>query len=223
MVALAQDAWDNGLEMDLKGTPTVVINGQEYRGPLDFDPLSQTVDLVSKLAVVEERQFSECPPMTVDPLKEYYATMHTEKGDIVIKLWPDVAPFAVNSFIFLAENDWYDNTTFHRVLQDFVAQGGDPSGTGAGNPGYLFSLEVSTAVTFDRPGLFAMANSGPTSNGSQFFITYSAQPGLNGRFTIFGEVVEGMDVVESLTLRDPQTDPDAPPGDLILDVTIEVR
>jgi cyclophilin family peptidyl-prolyl cis-trans isomerase len=128
---------------------------------------------------------------------------------------------AVNSFIFLAENGWFDGVTFHRVLEGFVAQTGDPSGTGYGNPGYRFSIETSSDLIFDREGLVAMANSGPDSNGSQFFITYAETPDLNGNYTIFGEIVEGMDVVRSITPRDPQSAPDLPPGDLLISITIE--
>jgi len=170
---------------------------------------------------LEDQQFSECPPVTVDPKTTYQATIETEAGDIVLELFPDVAPLAVNSFIFLAENDWFDDVTFHRVLPDFVAQTGDPTGTGFGNPGYSFGNEVSNNLIFDRAGLVAMANSGPDSNGSQFFITYAAAPNLDGGYTIFGEVIEGMDVVGSLTPRDPQQGVDLPPGDLIVDIIID--
>ena len=132
-----------------------------------------------------------------------------------------MAPIAVNSFIFLAENGWYDGVTFHRVLPGFVAQGGDPTGTGFGGPGYAYDIEISEEVTFDSAGLLAMANSGPGSNGSQFFITYDALPDLDGRFTIFGRVISGMEVVEQITPRDPSQNPALPPGDLILGITIE--
>jgi cyclophilin family peptidyl-prolyl cis-trans isomerase len=159
--------------------------------------------------------------MTVDAETTYYATIETEGGDIVIELFPDVAPMAVNSFIYLAENGWFDGIMFHRVIPGFVAQTGDPSGTGYGNPGYSFSNEVSADLVFDRAGLVAMANSGPDTNGSQFFITYAATPNLNGSYTIFGEVIEGMDVVDGITPRDPQQGGDIPFGDVILNITID--
>ena len=181
-----------------------------------------TLNEITSLHALEKRQYNDCPPMVIDPLKQYTATIVTEKGEIVIELWPDVAPIAVNNFVFLAQNGWYVDVPFHRVLEDFMAQGGDPSGTGAGSPGYLFAIEVSPLVTFDRRGLFAMANSGPTSNGSQFFITFTELPDLNDQFTIFGEVVEGMNVALSLTLRDPSL-LDQPDGTLILDITIEEK
>ena len=149
------------------------------------------------------------------------ATVETEKGNFVIELFADKAPLAVNSFVYLAENGWFDDITFHRVLPGFVAQTGDPSGTGYGNPGYRFSNEVSNDLVFDRAGLVAMANSGPDSNGSQFFITFAEAPNLNGGYTIFGEVVEGMEVVQTITPRDPQQGVEPPPGDLIISITID--
>ena len=110
--------------------------------------------------------------MTIDPSKVYIATFKTEKGDIVTELYADRAPVTVNNLVFLANEGFYDNTTFHRVLEDFMAQGGDPTGTGAGGPGYQFEDEIDFELSFDRPGLLAMANSGPGTNGSQFFFTF---------------------------------------------------
>lgn len=219
LTQLAQDAWTGGQELQLGGTPFLLINGIPYSGPLDI----YSLDAIIQLELLRERQFSECPAMALEEGKDYTATIHTEKGDIVIELFPDVAPIAVNSFVFLAEHDWFDNVTFHRVLPGFVAQAGDPTGTGYGGPGYAFAIETDANVTFDRAGLLAMANSGPTSNGSQFFITLGPAEHLNSQFTIFGEVIQGMDVVERLTQRDPSQQAGLPPGDLILDVTIEAH
>jgi cyclophilin family peptidyl-prolyl cis-trans isomerase len=159
--------------------------------------------------------------MLIDPLKQYIATIHTEKGDILVELFPDIAPLAVNSFIFLAENGWFDGISFHRVLPGFVAQAGDPTGTGIGGPGYAFRNETSPDLVFDQEGLLAMANSGPDTNGSQFFITYSSSEHLDGLYTIFGRVIEGMEVAKSLTPRNPSQGSDLPPGDEILTITIE--
>jgi cyclophilin family peptidyl-prolyl cis-trans isomerase len=161
--------------------------------------------------------------MTVDASKQYIATLHTEKGDIAIELFPDKAPLAVNNFIFLARQGWFDGVTFHRVIQDFVAQAGDPSGTGYGTPGYAFSNEISTDLKFDKEGVVAMANAGPDSNGSQFFITLAPTPQLDGGYTIFGQVLSGMDVAKSLTLRDPTQGLGLPPGDAIRSVEIEEK
>ena len=166
-----------------------------------------------------EKSWAEAPPMTIDPSKTYIATFKTEKGDIVVELFADKAPVTVNNLVFLANEGFYDNTTFHRVLEDFMAQGGDPTGTGSGGPGYEFEDEIDPNLTFDRPGLLAMANSGPGTNGSQFFITFAPVPWLDGRHTIFGEVIEGSEVLDQLTRRDPTQNPDTP-GDKLLTVEI---
>jgi len=165
-------------------------------------------------------QWPAAPAMQIDVSKSYTATLHTVKGDIVIELLPQAAPVAVNNFVFLARQHYYDGVTFHRVLPGFMAQGGDPTGTGTGGPGYFIPNEDSD-LTFDSPGVVAMANSGRDRNGSQFFITYAAQPSLDGGYTIFGLVTGGMDVVQSIPPRDPSTTPNAPPGDKINSVTID--
>ena len=161
--------------------------------------------------------------MVIDPLKQYTATLHTEKGEIVIQLFSDLAPLTVNSFVFLARNGWYDGVTFHRVLPGFVAQTGDPTGTGFGGPGYAFADEISPDLKFDKPGMVGMANAGPGSNGSQFYITLAPVPQLDGKYPIFGQVVSGLDVVNSLAPRDPEQQAGLPPGDVITKVTIEEK
>jgi cyclophilin family peptidyl-prolyl cis-trans isomerase len=170
-------------------------------------------------ALANGGQWSSPPPMSIDPSKVYQATFVTEKGDIVVELFANRAPVTVNNLVFLAREGFYDNTTFHRVIDEFMAQGGDPTGTGMGGPGYTFEDEIISNLTFDEPGLLAMANSGPATNGSQFFITLVPTPWLDGRHTIFGKVIEGMEVLDSLTRRDPQVDQDE--GDLLRTVTIE--
>ena len=164
--------------------------------------------------------YASAPEMTIDPSKFYYATIATEQGDIKVQLFADRAPMTVNNFVFLAREGFYDNTTFHRVLADFMAQAGDPTGTGMGGPGYNFADEFWPGATFDRRGLLAMANAGPGTNGSQFFITFAPTPWLDGNHTIFGEVIEGDDVLGKITLRDPQGGA-TEPGDLIKSITIE--
>jgi cyclophilin family peptidyl-prolyl cis-trans isomerase len=166
-----------------------------------------------------ETQWDAPPEMSVDPDAIYLATLHTDKGDIVIELFADRAPKTVNNFIFLAEMGYYDHTTFHRVIPDFMAQGGDPTGTGTGGPGYTFEDEILPDQTFDEPGYLAMANRGTNTNGSQFFINYVATTWLDANHTIFGKVVRGMDVVEALTPRDPSDTPDFD-GDELITVTI---
>jgi cyclophilin family peptidyl-prolyl cis-trans isomerase len=141
----------------------------------------------------------------------------------VLQLFADKTPLAVNSFVFLAQKGWFDDITFHRVLPGFVAQTGDPSGTGQGNPGYMFNNESHPTLKFDQAGMVGMANSGPDTNGSQFFVTYGPAPHLDGSYTIFGKVLSGMDVVEQLTPRDPQPGLSLPPGDKLITVTIEEK
>jgi cyclophilin family peptidyl-prolyl cis-trans isomerase len=166
-------------------------------------------------------QWDEPPEMTIDPSKIYLATLITEKGDIKIELFADRAPITVNNFVFLAQQGYYDDTTFHRVIPDFMAQGGDPTGAGGGGPGYTIEDEFDPSLTFDEAGYLAMANKGSSNTGgSQFFISYVSLPSLTGRHTIFGKVVEGMDVVLDLTPRDPKTSPDFE-GDTLLAVEIE--
>ncbi len=167
-----------------------------------------------------QAQYASEPPMLINTNGKYIAVMSLAKGgEIVIDLYASEAPITVNSFIFLACKGFYDGVTFHRVLPDFMAQGGDPTGTGAGGPGYEFVNEYSN-LTFDKEGVVAMANAGPDTNGSQFFITFGPQEFLNGGYTIFGQVVQGMDVVMSITLRDPELNPSFQ-GDIIEKVTIQ--
>jgi cyclophilin family peptidyl-prolyl cis-trans isomerase len=150
------------------------------------------------------KQYSGPPPMTIDPGKRYVATISTTGGDIVIELFADKAPRTVNNFVFLARDGYYDGVTFHRVIKGFMAQGGDPTGTGSGGPGYKFADEFHPALKHDQAGILSMANAGPGTNGSQFFITYTATPHLDGRHTVFGRVIEGMEVVDAIPERDPQ-------------------
>lgn len=159
------------------------------------------------------------PAMQIDPDKTYLATFETEKGDIVVELFADKAPNTVNNFVFLAREGFYDNTTFHRVIADFMAQGGDPTGTGTGGPGYTFADEFHPDLTHDGPGVLSMANAGPNTNGSQFFLTFAATPWLDGAHAVFGKVVEGMEVLQSLTVRDPMSASE--PGDEIETITID--
>ncbi|MBT3320706.1 MAG: peptidylprolyl isomerase [Anaerolineae bacterium] len=160
--------------------------------------------------------------MTIDTDVTYLATVKMANGgEFIIQLYADKSPITVNSFVFLARDGFFDGITFHRVLENFMAQGGDPTGTGMGSPGYQFVNEDSD-LTFDKEGVVAMANAGRDTNGSQFFITFLATPQLNGGYTIFGQVVEGMDVVHNITRRDPQRYPEFE-GDMIESITIEEK
>ncbi len=206
-----------GAQIGIPGTPFILINGKPYQGPRDIANLTAIVQLLQ----LQKRQFKQCPEMSIDPGKTYIATIKTDIGDIIVRLFADKAPFTVNSFIFLARNGWYDGVIFHRVIPGFVAQAGDPSGTGYGGPGYAYSNEIYADAHYDRPGLLGMANSGPTANGSQFFITYEPVTDLDGGYTIFGEVISGMDVAQRLTPRDPQQGGELPPGSKIITIQIQ--
>jgi cyclophilin family peptidyl-prolyl cis-trans isomerase len=165
------------------------------------------------------KQYSKAPEMQIDPAKKYRAIMHTDKGDIQIELFAAQAPKTVNNFVFLAREGFYNGTTFHRVIKGFMAQGGDPTGTGTGGPGYRFADEQSAlALKHAGEGILSMANAGPNTNGSQFFITYGPTPHLNGKHAVFGRVVAGMDVAKAIRERDPQRD--RQPGDRLTSVDI---
>ncbi len=148
-------------------------------------------------------QYSQPPAFGLDLKKKYTATFKTEKGDIVIELFADKVPNTVNNFVFLAREGFYDNTIFHRVIADFMAQGGDPTGTGMGGPGYKFRDEFDASLRHNKPGILSMANAGPNTNGSQFFITHLPTPWLDNKHSVFGQVTQGMDVLLSIPPRDP--------------------
>ncbi len=167
------------------------------------------------------KNYSSPPAMIIDPKKKYSAIFHTEKGDITITLFADRAPVTVNNFVFLAKDGFYDGTTFHRVLADFMVQGGDPEGSGRGGPGYRWNDEKSAlAIPHDSAGILSMANAGVNTNGSQFFITHRPTPHLNGQHAVFGKVADqkSLDVLFKIRERDPMRDPK--PGDLLKSVEI---
>lgn len=163
-------------------------------------------------------RYDAAPEMSIDPTRPYSAVLHTERGDITLRLLPEVAPQSVNSFLFLAREGFYNDCTFHRVIPGFVAQAGDPTGTGSGGPGYRIPDELS-----DRPfvaGTVGMANAGPNTNGSQFFIVLDEAPHLTGRYTLFAEVEAGMDVAQAITPRDPSQGGQLAPGDKISSIEV---
>jgi peptidyl-prolyl cis-trans isomerase B (cyclophilin B) len=165
------------------------------------------------LAVVaaEKKQYDKPPEMAIDPTKNYTATLVTDRGKIVVELFAKDAPRTVNNFVFLARQGFYDGIVFHRVIADFMVQGGDPTGTGTGGPGYRFADEIeNNPRRHDKPGILSMANAGPNTNGSQFFITHKATPWLDGKHTVFGQVTAGQDVVNAIAK-----------GDTLKSVTIE--
>jgi peptidyl-prolyl cis-trans isomerase B (cyclophilin B) len=148
------------------------------------------------------QQWNQPPAMQIDPSKTYSVTIETDRGDIVLDLYPEHAPKTVNNFVFLANQGFYDGVTFHRVIRDFMIQGGDPTGTGRGGPGYRFEDELRNNPLKHGTGVISMANAGPNTNGSQFFITHSPQPHLDGKHTVFGKVVKGQEVVDSIRQGD---------------------
>ena len=155
-------------------------------------------------------KYFDLPPMKIDKSKQYTATIETEKGKLVLELYAGDVPLTVNNFVFLAREGFYNNTTFHRVIAGFMAQGGDPTGTGTGGPGYSFADEFTehTHVT----GALSMANAGPNTNGSQFFITYAPQPHLDGRHSVFGQLIDGVDILEAIEQ-----------GDTMVRITVEEK
>lgn len=167
------------------------------------------------------KSYAKAPEMTIDPKKKYTAIFHTARGDIRANLFADRAPVTVNNFVFLAREGFYNGTTFHRVIGDFMVQGGDPTGTGTGGPGYKWPDEKGALnIPHDGPGTLSMANAGPNTNGSQFFITHRDTPHLNGKHAVFGKVAdaESMKVLMNIRQRDPQRD--RQPGDALNSIEI---
>lgn len=229
-----QAAYAAAMRIPLPGTPFLLYNGEVYQGPISHWAFATLI----KLERLKGRQYTTLPPEIIDPFKQYFATLHTPKGDVGIELLAEKAPLTVNNFVFLAREGWFDGITFHIVKPgapsncwtyrgpgDFIpfVQTGDPSGTGFGGPGYLIPDEINPDLNFDAAGWVGMANSGPNTNGSQFFITLGAIPELNGTHTLFGKVASGLDLVSNLTPRDPCINLEAPPGDVIKSVTIEEK
>jgi len=216
-------------------TPSVVPVATESTAPTEST--EKESPMMPENPADRNGMYTAPPAMQIDPGKTYVATIETEKGDIVLELAADKAPNTVNNFVFLARQGFYDNTTFHRVIAGFMAQGGDPTGMGSGGPGYSFPDEFHPDLRHDGPGIISMANSGANTNGSQFFITYAetayldaydandnpkdcARPDVSCH-AVFGRVTEGMDVLESISPRDPMQA--TGPGDLIKTVRIEER
>lgn len=207
--------------LGINATPTLFINDYPWQSSWDAMTLGSVIETMK----YEEELSFECPPFVIDPEKTYTATMETEKGTMVFELFPNVAPLAVNSFVYLSREGFYDGVTFHRVLEDFMAQSGDPSGSGMSGPGYTYAEETHPELLFDKPYLLAVAKTNaPSSSGSQFFITFEPADWLNGGYTIMGRLIEGEDVLKSITLRDPSAQP-APDfeGDKIIKITIDEK
>ncbi len=204
------EAW---LSLGVNYTPFVVINGRVFR--------ESKPDIFRLIGIHEFGGYEECPPWVIDPDALYTARLDTDVGEIEFELFADAAPFAVNSFVFLAQNGWYDNVHFHRVLSGFVAQAGDPSGLGVIGPGYTFVNETDNDLSFDKAGVLGMANAGVDTNGSQFFITLAPALSLDGGYTIFGQVTDdSLAVLENIALRDPQTAIDFEDATIVYEIEI---
>lgn len=216
---------EEAANIGLPGTPATLVNGEVVAGqglPIDFTVWDNFISSTIAVESLAEMQYDAPPPMSLEEGKGYQAHVVMESGDeFVIELLPESAPQTVNSFVFLANEGWFDDVSFHRVLPGFVAQTGDPSGTGMGGPGYQLPNEVDPNLSHDAAGMVAMANTGPDTNGSQWYITLGPVTHLDGGYTIFGRVLEGMDAVDGITHRDPAA-PEPPDGDRIKTITIEV-
>jgi cyclophilin family peptidyl-prolyl cis-trans isomerase len=205
--------------LGMTGTPAVIFNGELLQ---QVPPSAFYWNAFVDLALLEESQYESAPEMNINVDSIYRATVTMESGDqFVMDLYPASAPQTVNSFVFLANEGWFDGVQFHRVLPGFVAQTGDPTGLGMGGPGYAIPNEIDPALTHAETGMVAMANSGPDTNGSQWYITLGDAAFLDGQYSIFGRVVEGMDVVQGITPRDPSQNPEIPAGDRIETIEIE--
>lgn len=183
-------------------------------------PAPTPVPTPAPIPAPKPKTYSSPPPMTIDTSKQYTAIIETEKGNLLLELFAKDVPNTVNNFIFLARDGFYDGSTFHRIIPGFMVQGGDPTGTGRGGPGYRFEDEFTTHK--HEIGALSMANAGPDTNGSQFFITYVPVYQLDGKHSVFGQLTEGMDVLKALTPRDPSTNPQFE-GDRILRISIIER
>ncbi len=220
VVALVSLAVACGGDDDEASTQTAAPPSQTPAGQT-VAPASTCADPITDDGEPSMKTYDAAPPMTIDPAKTYIATVKTVRGDFQITLRPDLAPQHVNSFVFLANDGYFDHVTFHRVIPGFVAQAGDPTGTGSGGPGYTIPAEFTTSVPYAR-GVVGMARTtDPNSAGSQWFVAYAAASNLDGAYTVFGQVTEGMDVVECLTPRDTSKNPNAPPGDKIISIRVE--
>jgi len=201
----------------ISSTPVLFFNGIVVKTRVNIESLEPLVAYF----LMQETAQTTCPEFTIDPQKQYQATIKTEKGDIVVELFADKAPLAVNSFVHLAQTGWFDNTPIYKVIPGFIAEGGDPSGSGLGGPGYGFTDEVDPSLRFDRAGVLALDHLSNGLNAALFFITYAPMPNLDGSFTIFGQVIEGMDVLNTLRPRNPESDAIILPAETIITVTIK--
>jgi len=217
--ALMEQAFDQGLRDGIPGTPVVYLNGALFQ----MGPTHENLEAALRLEVLALHQYDGFPALELDPSLSYRAHLSLSSGEVVLELYADRAPLAVTSFVFLARQGWYDGVPFHRVVPGVLVESGDPSGTGLGGPGYVFDIETRPGLTFSQAGVVGMSSSGPGVCGSQFFITLAALPELDGSRTVFGRVIEGLELLQGLEAREPLTDLLTPPQTTIAQVTIEER
>jgi len=207
----------SAISAGLVGTPTIFINGKL----LQYAPTLSILEAALRLELLENQKWDDYPASMITLGVNYFAHLNFNLGEVVIQLFPDTAPLAVNSFVFLSRQGWYDNNPIFRVVPKVLVEMGDPSGTGLGDPGYHYPLEIDPALRFDQAGLVALSSSGPDTNGSQFFITLAPLPELNNTHTIIGRVIEGLEILTQLQARDALDDLLIPPEGILQSITIE--
>jgi cyclophilin family peptidyl-prolyl cis-trans isomerase len=213
------DAFNAALREGLTGTPTIFLNGYLFQ----LAPEAPILEAAINLFLIEDLKYTQYPETLLEPGVDYLARIKLNIGEIVIQLYPDSAPLAVNSFLFLVSEGWFEGNYIHRVIPNLLVETGDPSRTGFGDPGYFYDVESDPALTFDTPGMVAITSSGPGTNGSRFFITLTEMPDQNGNHTIFGRVIEGLDLLMNLNERDPLDDILKAPEAIIQTITVEER
>ena len=218
-VAQVEQAYEQGLAMGIPGSPFLLLDAEPFMLPYEPNYLEAAV----RLSTLRARQFADYPPFEIDPSATYLARLQLDSGEIVLHLYPQYAPLAVNSFIFLASQGWFDGNAIHQVQPGVFLESGDPTATGLGDPGYHFAMETSPALGFEQPGMVALVPTSPETNGGRFFINLAPLPELDGARTIFGRVLQGMELLRALPARDPLVDLLEPPPAVLLQVKIEVQ
>ncbi|OGO20244.1 MAG: hypothetical protein A2Z14_15430 [Chloroflexi bacterium RBG_16_48_8] len=218
-IVMMEESFQTGISYGLVGTPSIFINGNTFA----LEPTLTLLEASIRLELLEPMRETSYPPFTLNENVDYVAILEMDIGQVVIQLYPEAAPNAVNSFIYLARSGWYDDNPIFSVVPGRFLESGDPSSTGFGDQGYHYDIETDPTLKFDKPGLVAMSSSGPNTNGSRFFITLSALPELDGTRTIFGRVMEGLELLTQLEARESMQDLLIAPEATILKVIIEER
>lgn len=214
-----QSQYQDAVVVGLPGTPSFIINDQPYPYGLSFEGLERFLE---QLPSLEERWYDSAPPQVIDGANQYFATIHTNSGDVVIELLDEESPINVNAFVFLAQDGWYDGISFAQVIPDFAAVSGEPELAVVGHPGFVCQNELSSGLSFGEAGIVGIINAGFNIGSSQLFVTLGDASDLDGSYTVIGRVVEGLDILQGLDELDP-SQPNAPAGELIQTITIEER